>query len=376
MSLTSLTSVVALARHRGFSISLVLALAACAGDAAEGDPGPDPGPDDPAPGDPSPGQGDELPACAPADDHLECAYKKAGDLTLDADVYGADEAAPGEARPALLWIHGGALIFGHRIELADADEQLDLYLDRGYVVVSIDYRLAPATRLDQIQADVSDAYDWLRREGPSALGIDPDRIGVVGHSAGAYLALSLGFRADPRPRALVSFYGYGTLGWYTQPSPVYLEDGAIDDDDPDVEAVRSGPPIANSSLDELDQRITFYVYCRQTGRWPIEVAGHDPAREASFFADHEPLRHVDADYPPTMLLHGQEDEDVPFGEAQAMFDALEASGVDAAFVHDGLARYEGAAFGHGFDEDMDAPGVRMAFGEALDFLDRNVQDSP
>jgi hypothetical protein len=77
-----------------------------------------------------------------------------------------------------------------------------------------------------------------------------------------------------------------------------------------------------------------------------------------------------------MLLHGQEDEDVPFGEAEAMFDALDLAGVDTAFVHDGLPRYQGAFFEHGFDEDMDAPGVRMAFGEALDFLDRNVQDAP
>jgi acetyl esterase/lipase len=350
-------------RHRGFSIPLILALAACSADPAE---------DGAGSADAATGQ--EVPACAPAGDHLECAYKTAGDLTLEADVYGAGEEEQASARPALLWIHGGALLFGHRIELADAAEQLELYLDRGYVVVSIDYRLAPATRLDQIQADVADAYSWLRQQGPSALGIDPDRIGVVGHSAGAYLALSLGFRADPRPRALVSFYGYGSLGWYTTPSPAYLEDELIDGDDPDVAAVRGGPPIANSSLEELDRRITFYVYCRQTGRWPIEVAGRDPALDADFFAGYEPLRHVDTGYPPTMLLHGQEDEDVPFGEAEAMFDALESAGVDAAFVHDGLPRYRGALFEHGFDEDMDAPGVRMAFDEALDFLDRNVQD--
>jgi acetyl esterase/lipase len=345
------------------------ALVACTGPIIGGAGAPDGSPD----GSPDAAPGAAPPDCAEVDDHLECTYKTAGDLAIKADVHGAEAGA---SRAAILWIHGGALIFGHRIELADAADQLDLYLDRDYVVVSIDYRLAPATRLDEIQRDVADAHAWLRREGPAAFGIDPDRIGVVGHSAGAYLALSLGFRAEPRPRALVSFYGYGTLGWYTEPSAGYLEEGEIDADDPDIVAVQSGPPIANSPLSQLDRRGKFYVYCRQTGRWPIEVAGRDPATDPSFFAGQEPLRNVTADYPPTMLLHGQRDDDVPFAEASAMFDALEEAGVRADFVHDGLARYEGATFEHGFDEDMDDPDVRAAFEEALDFLDATVQGSP
>jgi acetyl esterase/lipase len=345
---------------------------ACSGTLIGGD-GSDPAdpPDDPAdpPDDPA-DPPEEAAECDPVDDHLECTYKTVGDLAIQADVFGVTEEA---GRPAILWIHGGALIFGHRIELADAFDQLDLYLDRGYVVVSIDYRLAPATKLDEIQRDVADAHAWLRRHGAAAFGIDPDRIGVVGHSAGAYLALSLGFRGEPRPRALVSFYGYGTLGWYTEPS--YLEEGEIAADDPDIVALRSAPPSAYSPLSELDQRGKFYVYCRQTGRWPIEVAGRDPDVDSSFFAGHEPLRNVSADYPPTMLLHGQTDDDVPFAESSAMFDELEAAGVEVDFVHDGLPRFEGATFDHGFDEDMDDPAVRAAFEEALDFLDANVADA-
>ena len=305
------------------------------------------------------------PTCAAEGDHIECTYKTVGDLAIGVDVHGA---APGELRPAIVWIHGGALLFGHRRELLELEEQLSLYLDRGYVVASIDYRLAPATPLDEIQRDVADAHAWLRREGPG-LGIDPDRIGVVGHSAGAYLALSLGHRALPRPRAVVSFYGYGRLGWYGEPG--YLEEEEIDPDDPDLAAVRGGPPVANSSLAELDRRGKFYLYCRQTGRWVPEVAGLDPA-DAAALADLEPARQVDGDYPPTMLLHGEEDDDVPFDEAEAMFDALDAAGVPFELVHDALPRYEGSSLGHGFDEDMDAPGVRRAFEEALHFLDLHV----
>lgn len=306
--------------------------------------------------------GPDGPDCSTVDDHLECTYKTVGDLAIQVDVHGA---APGDLRPAVVWIHGGALLFGHRRELLELEEQLSRYLDRGYVVASIDYRLAPATPLDEIQRDVADAHAWLRREGPG-LGIDPDRIGVVGHSAGAYLALSLGHLASPRPRAVISFYGYGRLGWYAEPA--YLEEDAVDPADPDLAAVRGGPPVANSSLDELDRRGKLYVHCRQTGSWVEEVAGLDPA-DAAALAALEPLRHVDADYPPAMLLHGEADDDVPFDEAEAMFDALDAAGVPFELVHDALPRYEGSSFGHGFDEDMDAPGVRRAFEEALDFLD-------
>ena len=101
--------------------------------------------------------------------------------------------------------------------------QLDRYVDAGFVVVSIDYRLAPETKLPAIAEDVEDAFRWLRSSGVDEFGIDPDRIGVVGHSAGGYLTLLAGHRVDPAPSALVSFYGYGNIAgdWYSKPDPFY-----------------------------------------------------------------------------------------------------------------------------------------------------------
>src|SRR5262245_387928 len=64
-------------------------------------------------------------------------YKVVGDLRIRADVYRkADEVV----RPAILWLHGGGLILGNRRTLNPA--QAEQYLNAGYVVVSIDYRLA------------------------------------------------------------------------------------------------------------------------------------------------------------------------------------------------------------------------------------------
>jgi len=69
-------------------------------------------------------------------------YKTVGDCKIEADVY----RMPGEAvRPAILWIHGGALIMGQRGFVPR--DQLARYLDAGFALVSIDYRLAPETKV-------------------------------------------------------------------------------------------------------------------------------------------------------------------------------------------------------------------------------------
>ena len=92
-----------------------------------------------------------------------CTYKIADRCEIKADVY---QSAPDAAKPAVMWIHGGALIMGSR-KSPDASFQAEL-VKRGFVVVSIDYRLAPESKLPDIIADVKDAWRWLR--GTAASG--------------------------------------------------------------------------------------------------------------------------------------------------------------------------------------------------------------
>src|SRR5262245_33503465 len=95
---------------------------------------------------------------APATLQRTFTYKK---VEIKADVY----RLPGDdVRPVIVWIHGGALILGHR-GMLDADQR-QLYLQAGYVVVAIDYRLAPETKLPAIVEDVRDACQWVRNQGP------------------------------------------------------------------------------------------------------------------------------------------------------------------------------------------------------------------
>jgi acetyl esterase/lipase len=281
---------------------------------------------------------------------------------IHADVY----RAPGESvRPVILWVHGGALIIGARTSLPT--DELNLYLESGYVVVSVDYRLAPESKLPAILEDLVDAYAWVREEGPALFNIDPNRVAVVGHSAGGYLTLASGFLCDPRPRALVSFYGYGDLvgPWYSKPDPFYLKMPAVSRKEAwEVvgKSVISDPPAQSPAV----ERFHFYLYCRQNGRWPEEVGGHDPAVEAEWFAKHEPLRNVTSAYPPTMLLHGENDTDVPFEQSVLMADALKRNGV----VHELVSSQE---WGHGFDgAGLEDKAVQDAFGQVLQFLKEHM----
>ena len=126
-------------------------------------------------------------------------YKTVAGCDVRADVYAA---SPGVQKPALVYIHGGALIMGTRKQIPP--KQLVRYLDAGFAVVSIDYRLAPETKLPSIIDDIRDAFRWVARDGPSLLGINPGRIGVAGYSAGGYLTLMTGFAVAPRPKSAPS----------------------------------------------------------------------------------------------------------------------------------------------------------------------------
>jgi acetyl esterase/lipase len=247
-------------------------------------------------------------------------YKVVDGCRIKLDVYGAPRD---EARPAVVWIHGGALIMGHRGGIDRA--LLSALTGAGYVVVSIDYRLAPETKLPAILDDVQDACRWVREEGPKRLGIAPERLAVMGGSAGGYLTLMTGFRVEPRPKVLVSFWGYGDIAgpWYSRPDTFYRRRPLVSE-----QAARGavGRGVISEDLGKND-RPQFYLYCRQQGLWPREVAGHDPDTEPKAFDPFCPLRNVTPAYPPTMLIHGTKDTDVPYEQSELMDQELTRQGV-------------------------------------------------
>jgi acetyl esterase/lipase len=246
--------------------------------------------------------------------------------------------------------------------------QLAMYLEAGYTVVAIDHRLAPEHKLETIVTDVEAAYTWLLTEGPGLFNIDPERVAVVGHSAGGYLSLMIGYRVEPRPKALVAFYGYGDLtgDWAVQPSASYNQGDTITRKDAE-RALRRSRKSCVPVGSELEGRFDYYVYARQQGAWPLEVSGHDPVTEEGWFRAYKPVQNVSPKYPPTMLLHGRADTDVPFSAAEHMAAALEEQGVAYEFV-------SRAGWNHVFDQmEADSPDVQAALRQVLMFLDEHLK---
>jgi acetyl esterase/lipase len=253
-------------------------------------------------------------------------YKRVGDLEIKADVYRTNDE---KVRPVVVWIHGGALIMGGRDRI---DRYMQQMVREGLIVVSLDYRLAPETQLPGIIADIEDAFAWIRAEGPKLFRADPKRIGVWGGSAGGYLTLAAGHRVQPAPQVLVSLYGYGDLigDWYSAPSP-HARHRTSDLPEAEARATVGGKPVANAR-ERGRNAGAFYQFCRRLGIWPREVSGWDPAREPEKFFPYMPLKNVTAKYPPTFLIHGNTDTDVPYEQSVLMAAELKKHGVAHTLV--------------------------------------------
>ena len=127
-------------------------------------------------------------------------YKATTQGTLALDIYQPDSSLEAKPSPVVIFIHGGSWIAGDKKEITQGfqSECLKKLLEAGCSVVSINYRLVNNSRTVTYPsplADCKDAVKWVKRFA-SQYRFDPNRIAVMGTSAGGHLALMTAYAPD------------------------------------------------------------------------------------------------------------------------------------------------------------------------------------
>ncbi len=289
-------------------------------------------------------------------------YKSVAEVPIQADAYWIPRS---NKQPVILWLHAGALIFGSREQVPA--EQVEKYVRAGFVVVAVDHRLGPEVKLPSVIEDVKDAYRWIREKGPELWGSDANTVVVVGHSAGGYLSLLSGVTFQPRPQAIVSFYGYGDIAsdWYNRPDPYYNTQQKVEKAEAD--RLRSASVLTHA---DFGQRFPLYKYFRQQGTWTKEIVAIDPHSQRELLTPFCPALTAGPDFPPTFLVHGDNDTDVPFQQSLEMAERLKAQKVKHQ-----LSILPGR--GHVFDasgKGMADPAIEKTFDDVIAFLRSTIQE--
>ncbi len=241
-------------------------------------------------------------------------------------------ARPKEAEgklPAVLCIHGGGFRAGERKGYDGLCKKL---AERGYVAVTVTYRLAPKYQFPAAVYDVKAAVRWLRANAEK-YQIDPDRIAALGGSAGGHLAQFLGVTGDVK-----QFEGDGG-----NPGPSSRVACVVNYYGPSDFTKSYGKSVDAAEV------------------LPLFLGGDlEHARHQHILAS--PLNWVTPDAAPTILLHGTADQYVNYEQAVWMRDRLQAAGVEVQLV-----TFEGAK--HGLGGEYAQPAEKAA----LEFLDKHLK---
>ncbi|GAB4335571.1 MAG: hypothetical protein Kow0010_23080 [Dehalococcoidia bacterium] len=217
-------------------------------------------------------------------------------VELKMDVY-SPEQRDGSA-PAVVYIHGGGWTSGSKDRGSGTDVIPEL-VERGFVVVAIDYRLAPQYTWPAQIEDVECAIRHLRTEADS-YGIDPERIGAYGGSAGGHLAAMLGVAGG-------------------------------DDAFPDIGGFEGVSSRVQAVVDMFGPADLTVDFAGSNDRILATVFGAD-SRAAEVVTEASPVSWVSPDDPPFLILHGAEDALVPLSQSEFLLEALQAAGVESSLI--------------------------------------------
>jgi acetyl esterase/lipase len=237
---------------------------------------------------------------------------------------GAAGAAGGSPRPCVVVIHGGGWSHGNRLDDGTTRWLNDWLAGLGYAVASIDYRLSPQFKWPAQRDDLLAAIRFLR-EHAAALGIDGDRLVLLGRSAGGQMATAAAYaEVIPGVRGIVNIYGPTDFDrtWEVATHP------------------RS-----------LDHRYNLEIFL-----------GGSPETARAAYRSASGAMLVTPRAPPTLILHGGLDINVFPEQAELLDRKLAAAGVPHALVSLPWA-------GHAFDfVHFNTPGAQIGRYAIVRFL--------
>jgi acetyl esterase/lipase len=212
--------------------------------------------------------------------------------------------------PVVVWIHPGGWQQGSKEFCPPV-----LLVTKGYAVASINYRLSQDAVFPAQIEDCKAAIRWLRANA-TKYRLDAAHIGVWGASAGGHLANLLGTTGGVKELE-------GTGGNLEQSSRVQA-------------VVDWFGPSDFTAPDKIDAEAASMVALLM-GR--ADAKNHEKLRKAS------PIAYVDRDAAPFLIMHGADDDIVPFAQSEAFTAALKKAGVEATLVSVPETGHGGIAFG-------------------------------
>lgn len=254
-------------------------------------------------------------------------YAQVGSVSLEMELFLPTIPAPN--RPGVLFVHGGGWSGGGRHQFLWHARDM---ARRGFVAASMSYRLVPGAIYPAQLDDCQRAMRWLRKHAVE-IGLDPARLGAVGSSAGGHLVACLGVR-DTR-----------------------------DDSDPELQGVSSK---ANCVVDVHGVHdLPALIDEKKLVETSIKLIGGPITEKQAAWEDASPLRFVDGNSAPMMIVHDPGDPTVPYSQSVKFATALMNAARPVHFI-------PAPGAGHGFVYGPQNPWTQRIWPDVVAWLTRHL----
>ena len=198
---------------------------------------------------------------------------------------------------------------------------MGVLLKRGYTIFAVIHGSTPKFTIRENYADIRRSIRFIRHHAKS-YGVDPNRIGISGASAGGVISLMMGSAPqegnprsrDPIERESTRLQAVGCFYPASDLVNFYGEGKSV------LKVAEAHKHAESYKFRDFDPKTNIYTLIT------------DPKRIGELMREHSPIYHVTSDDAPMLIVHGDQDKLVPLFQASNMIDKLQAAGVKAKLV--------------------------------------------